>query len=390
MRSYLLALSLVLGARLASGQSPLFQPGYIVRAGAPADTVRGYLDVYRATTRLGYIRFQATPEAPVEKLRARHLLAAGTADLRQAFRSRQLSGDSLRLLEVVASGPLSVYTGYVANSPADYLLGEADKPLLPLARPQFLPVLQGVVANCPTLNLRDRKRARLQYGRQPIGQVVTEYNRCATPAATARYYPGSGMQRLHFGAQGGVQHSRFWLVEKDMPFGNQRPTTTSYTAGASLVWVFSGHLQAALEVNYSRLGTTAQVRERPNAANNYFLRTAELELEALQIPLLGRWQFGRPERRLHLYAEGGGTHIQVLSYRARVSETPEVATDRPYAYNLSMNANSLASRFGAGLTYRSKLGRWGLAAHRQSALLAGGSKTQYRLQQNTLVLTLGL
>ncbi|AYA37774.1 hypothetical protein D3Y59_12385 [Hymenobacter oligotrophus] len=375
-----------MGARLVLGQSPLFQPGYIVRADAPADTVRGYVDVYRATTRLGYIRFQATPEAPIEKLRARYLLAAGTADMRQAFRSKQLSNDSVRLLEVIASGPLSLYTGYVANSPADYLLGEANQPLLPLTRPQFLPVLQGVVANCATLNLRDRRRARLQYSREPLGKVVDEYNRCVAPR-TSRYYPGSGLLRPRLSIQAGLQRNLMWYEEKGRLFGNQRAETVSYIVGAGAVLPLHSNLHGVVEAQYIRPAAVIQVRERPGAMANYYQRTLDLKVHALQLPLLLRLQPGRPERRFHGYAEGGGGVFLVLSRRARITDTPEVSTDRPYAYDLPMRNNGFMIRAGAGVNHRSSWGTLGLGAHWQNNYIGSTLISGYGLKQTSVVLT---
>ncbi|QNH62491.1 hypothetical protein [Hymenobacter sediminicola] len=388
MRRFLCLGVLSLLPLLTTAQQSVFQPGYIVRRTAPTDTVRGYVDVLRATRLLGQVRFRATPNASTETLRAAQLSAAGTTDGRQAFRTRMITGDSLRILEVISSGPLSLYTGYSPLPAVDFMLEQAGGNVLPLARTQFEPMLQNVVAQCPSLVVADRSKQRLLYARVPLAKVVNQYNDCQPTTVPKRYYPGVG-QPVAIGIRAGLQRSQLWYLDNNHDFGFRRPASnTNLTAAIQLVLPIGGSLRAVVEGIYTKAHSYVVVRDQPTAAVNYFVRSADLKAELLQLPLMLRWQVGRNERRVHPYIEGGGGISYLLSSRAWYQAIPEATYDKPSAYDLGMDKWHVLVRGGGGITYRTAIGLLDLGIHMQSMNIGSPTeRTQYKLQQSDLSLT---
>ncbi|MBD2713986.1 hypothetical protein KBK19_02950 [Microvirga sp. STR05] len=388
MRRFLYLGVLSLFPLLATAQQSIFQPGYIVRRTAPTDTVRGYVDVLRATRILGQVRFRATPDATVETLRAAQLSAAGTTDGRQAFRARLITGDSLRILEVISSGPLSLYTGYTPLPAVDFMLEQAGSNVLPLARNQFEPMLQNVVAQCPGLVVADRGKQRLLYARTPLAKMVNQYNDCQPTTVPNRYYPGA-RNPVTLGIRAGLQRSQLWYLDNNHDFGYRRPSSNmNLTAALQLVLPIGGGFRAVVEGIYTKAHSYVVVRDRPTAAVNYFVRSADLKAELLQIPLMLRWQVGRNERRLHPYLEGGGGISYLLNSRAWYQAIPEASYDKPSAYDLGMDKWHILVRGGGGITYRTSIGLLDLGFHVQSMNIESPTeRTQYKLQQSDLSLT---
>ncbi|OON68238.1 hypothetical protein [Hymenobacter sp. CRA2] len=387
MRRSLLILSALAFPALSFAQSTFFQPGYIVRTGAPNDTVRGYLDAYHATRRVGFVRFRPSLDAPAETLRARDLAAAGTADRRQAFRTRMVNGDSLRILELITAGPLNLYTGYSPRSDVDFMIEQTGGELLPLSRAQYEPVLKGVLAGCPSLTT-DNSQPRLHYARVSLGRRIDRYNRCQ-PDVSARYFPGS-KQRTELSIRVGSQRSQFWSVYKNQDFGFKKPApATDITGAVQLAVPIGGSLKAVVEASYSRARSFTQVHDMPRAATNYFTRSIDLQAQLLQVPIMLRWQLGRDAQRVRPYLEGGGGLSMVLSHRAWYSEIPDVPTDRPDAYELGMSPVTGFSRGGAGVVCRTPIGNVGVAFHTQRLSTSSPNEKSYsyRLRQSDLSLT---
>ncbi|RTQ47172.1 PorT family protein [Hymenobacter gummosus] len=359
-----------------------------MRSAAPTDTIRGYVDTYRGTHRWGFVRFRATPDGATEVLHTRELQAVGTADGRQVLRTRPVSGDSLRLLEVVADGPLNLYYGYSPRADVDFFLQQNGGEVLPLRRTQFLPVLQSVMAGCPTLAVNGGKQ-RLQYARQPLAQLVDAYNRCSTVAGKAHRYPGARPPRPEIGVRAGLQRSQLWYEDNGHAFGYQKPdANTNFTGAVQLTLPIGGSFRAVVEGAYSQAHSYVQVHDLPRASVNYFTRSADLKASYLQVPLMLRWQVGREGRLVRPFVEAGGGLNVVLNYRAWYTETPDVSYDKADAYDLGMDRVQFMVRGGGGVDVRTPIGKLGVALHTQRVSIGSPrEKTAFRLLQSDLSLS---
>lgn len=257
------AVALLLLASLPGhGQNSLPQPGYVVLATAPSDTLRGEIDLNDAGRVLQpQVRFRTGSTAAFRSYRFGELQAFGTTSGRHFRRCGSIDGWGIIgndvMLEVLVSGFASLYYDPTHQLPASYYLAKRDRGPSPLFRHQFEQVLQTYFADCPTLSTTVAYAGQYVFSGADLSRYVVNYNRCAHPQTPLQASaPPVEHDRLRWAVQAGVAQVRFFYPYVTRRQAMAGPLTP--TAGAA-IWVpFNRHfgLMAGLTLSSLRSDNT--------------------------------------------------------------------------------------------------------------------------------------
>jgi hypothetical protein len=314
LRYLSIASLLLLAAGKAAAQKQLFNPGYIVLAASPADTLRGEVDLYAADKARPRIQFR-TAAGAVSTYSIDELAAAGDASGLSYRRCSVPVGDAQKpvLLQVLAAGKINLYLDPTASLPALYYLEKAGYGVMPLKRGQFVQVLQTSFADCPTASTTVASGGNYEYSGTALRRYVTNYNRCLAPQqapapATSAIAPSAtasaAKEPIRWMVQAGVARVSFFY-----PFTTRKeamPGPLVPTVGLLFSLPINSHLAFLTGCTYTSFRSDQTFETRTYTGNNY-VQTEHYESKGMLFrwPLLARVTLRRPERVWRPYLQGG-------------------------------------------------------------------------------------
>ncbi|QNP51228.1 PorT family protein [Hymenobacter qilianensis] len=351
---------------MAVAQTSVFQPGYVIRAEAPADTIRGYVDTFFAVEKKGVIMFRTTQDAATaQTFTAAQLTAAGTGT-QEVYVTRQIPiGDSLqpRFLRVVVRGEASLFITESGEQRARFFIERQGGQAMPLRRGQQLQVLNSVLAGCLALDFADTPANNRAYRYQldDFKQAVQKYNACKPAQQREQLFSGPPKPGNQVGMRLGVQNSQLYYPDEPI-FYNQKPTSGLSPALGVFVKFNLGHRVAIVpELLYGRSNNSFSVVKRVGATSFYYTNTMETQASYVRLPLTLRYTFSRPGRLLRPYIEVGGAGGLVFGAQSLFilvnSELAGGTLGRTQKY--SVGRNLLGYHGGAGVDFYSPIGIWG-------------------------------
>ena len=354
---------------LAVAQTSVFQPGYVIRAEAPNDTIRGYVDTFFAVEKKGVIVFRNTQDAATEQTFTATQLTAAGAGTQEVYVTRQIPiGDTLqpRILQVVVSGEASLFKTHSNEQQARYFVERRSGQTMPLRRGQHLQVLQNVLIGCTALSTDlTANRARYSYQLDDLRRAVQQYNACTTSMLTEQVYSGPPKPGTQLGVRLGMQSSQIYYPESADLFNSQKPKAHfAPSVGVFLKLGLSSRFAFVPELLFGQSSSTQSVTIRPGASNDYYTIQKEMGASYVRLPLTLRYTLGRPGRRFRPYLEGGYVMGMAVNTKSHYSQIPagSVGIDRTIREDYTVERLMLGSYIGAGIDFYSPVGVWGLSA----------------------------
>ncbi|MCC3156320.1 PorT family protein [Hymenobacter sp. 15J16-1T3B] len=306
------AAGLLMAAPTARAQLAHARPGYVVLASAPADTLRGEVDLRRAGRAQPQVLFRTGPAVAFRPYGLPELLAAGSPGGPHFRRCEVPRADAhlTALLEVLVAGPASLYRDPTGQLPAPYYLDKPGRSPMPLRREQFAQVLQTAFADCPTVNTTVAYAGRYAYSAADLRRYVLNYNRCAYPqAAVQAPSPKAEREPVRWAVQAGLAQGQFfypYLARRKAAAGPLAPTL-----GASVEVPFNAHLGlvAGLTLGSLRADNTAS---QPVPTTDY-VQTMRYRTTGglLRLPVNVRYTLRPADAGWRPYLQAGGhvSHI---------------------------------------------------------------------------------
>ncbi|WP_460676519.1 hypothetical protein [Hymenobacter coalescens] len=299
----------------ALAQQSFYRPGYVVLAAAPADTVRGEVDLFKADRAQPEVHFRTAAAADVRVYGLGDLLAAGDDSGLHVRRCTVPRGEANvpALLQVMVAGRASLYLDPTGKLPATYYLDKPGVAPMPLKPGQFAQVLQTSFADCPTVNTQVAYAGKYVYSAESLRRYVVNYNRCVFPTAPVRVQPLAPKQtvsrhdrnreRIRLGMQLGAAQVYMYY-----PFTSQKkavagPVTPTF--GVLLTLPLSNYFGFVTGITHSSFRSDNTI-ERPLDGMTHIRATRyQTEGSLLRWPLTARVTLRRPESSWRPYAQGG-------------------------------------------------------------------------------------
>ncbi|WP_207890993.1 outer membrane beta-barrel protein [Hymenobacter edaphi] len=339
----------------AFGQQGFFRPGYLVLATAPADTLRGEVDLYRAGRTQAQVQFRSQPQGPARTYDLSEVRATGDESGLRYRRCEVPRGDTkvLAMLQVLVAGPASLYQDPTGKLPATFYLDKPGQAPMPLKREQFVQVLQTTFADCPTATTTVAYMGRYLYAASELRRYVVNYNRCRYPRATVQSaYIAPIKEQVRWGAQVGVARLSIYYPYTD----REEPTTGPLTPTFGLLTTLplTNHLAFNTGFTHSSF-RSADTFARPVIGTDY-IRTYRYQTKGSVVrwPLAVRVTLRRPETVWRPYVQGGIQMSYILGSRLRMQTSyPDPNTPlRSVSITESMNGLGRGLHGEAGLLFR--------------------------------------
>ncbi|GAB3829275.1 hypothetical protein GCM10028821_15700 [Hymenobacter jeollabukensis] len=357
----------------AFGQKGFFRPGYVVLATAPADTLRGEVDLNRAGHTQAQVQFRSGQQA-ARTYGLRELLAAGDDSGRRYRRCEVPQGENkvVAMLQVLVAGQASLYQDPTGKLPATFYLDKPAQAPMPLKREQFVQVLQTSFADCPTVNTTVAYMGRYIYEASELRRYVVNYNRCRYPSAPVQsaYIAPTKNQVLtkdfvRWGVQVGVARVSIYY-----PYSARETSmTASLTPALGLLTTLplSNHFGFSTGFTYTNFRSD-NTFVLPVAGTTY-MRTYHYQTKGALVrwPLAMRVTLRRPETVWRPYLQGGVQMSYLLGSQLRMQTSySDPSTPLP-----GMNFTESMDGLGRGL-----LGEAGVLLRYRKALLGAGVRAE--------------
>lgn len=303
----------VLTAGAARAQSQHLLPGYVVLATAPTDTLRGEVDLRRINRPEAQVLFRAGVTSGPRSYGLSEVLAAGQANgaqFRRCIVPRE-GTNAPALLEVLVSGPASLYADRTGRLPATYYLDKPGVAPMPLKNPQFVQVLRTAFADCPTVDTQVALGGRYVYAADDLRRYVVNYNRCMYPKAPVQASASKPQPlRLHWAAQVGVAQVQFfypYVLRRQAVAGPLGPT------GGAFAWLeFNRYLGLTAGLTLSSLRSDNTVSQ---LIPNDYLQTMRYRTKGslLRLPVAVRGTLRPAGAAWRPYVQLGGHISRIMS-----------------------------------------------------------------------------